>query len=142
MYSSHRTTEETDKDAKSEGGKSHKRKQSDGNDMDELLAVAIKGFGERREVSAHIEKKRLTMEEERFAVEQQKMAEHARREEARLAIEQERNAREAEDAKHRRLFEMLAKYHQLKQSDDALDQALARKMARDIAKTEGLDYTD
>lgn len=141
VYSSHRATEDIDNEieVKEEGGKSHKRKQSEASDMDELLAVAVKGLGKRREETAHIDKKRLAIEEERLLMEQQKMTESARRDEARLEIDRERNKREADEAKQKWLFDMLSKYHELKASDDGLDQALAKKLAKQIAEAEGLD---
>lgn len=79
VFSSHRATEDIDNEieVKEEGGKSQKRKQSEASDMDELLAVAVKGLGERREETAHIDKKRLAIEEERLLMEQQKMTESA-----------------------------------------------------------------
>lgn len=141
VFSSHRATEDIDNEieVKEEGGKSQKRKQSEASDMDELLAVAVKGLGERREETAHIDKKRLAIEEERLLMEQQKMTESARRDEARLEIDRERNKREADEAKQKWLFDMLSKYHELKASDDGLDQALAKKLAKQIAEAEGLD---
>lgn len=141
VYSSHRATEDIDNEieVKEEGGKSQKRKQSEASDMDELLAVAVKGLGERREETAHFDKKRLAIEEERLLMEQQKMTESARRDEARLEIDRERNKREADEAKQKWLFDMLSKYHELKASDDGLDQALAKKLAKQIAEAEGLD---
>ena len=116
-----------------------KRKQSGGSDIDDVLVAAIHGMGEHREESAHINKKRLKIEEEKFALEQKQVEESARRDEVRLEMEREKNQREAEESKQHKIFEMLKKYHELKSSDDALDKLLARKYAAEIAKAEDLD---
>ena len=94
-------------------------------------------MSEHRAESAHIDKKRLAIEEERFALEQQKMTENTERENARLQLEKERNAREEKDANQRRLFDMLKKYHELRNSEDELDKMIAKKLAKEIAEAQG-----
>lgn len=137
-FSSHRKTEDVDTDTK-EGIKSLKRKRDTSQDMDELLAMAVKGTSEHRGQSSENDKRRLAIDEERFALEQRKADEQTRRDEARLQIERERNAREAEEAKQKGLSSRLEQYKMLRDSVDPLERALARKLAQEIAEAHGLD---